>query len=84
MKDDPIKKAADLLLKGERMLEISCPVCNDPIYQLKDKSMFCVTCDKKVVREEDMDISIADNTRENKNSNKTIIKNRFGKTSVNQ
>ena len=48
--DEVIAKASELLLQGAIMLSIACPVCRDPIYQLKDESMFCVKCDKPVVR----------------------------------
>ena len=50
---DKFKVAADLLLKGAKMLNIACPVCNDPIFKLLDGSMFCSNCDKKVVYEAD-------------------------------
>ncbi|MHA2092213.1 MAG: Sjogren's syndrome/scleroderma autoantigen 1 family protein [Candidatus Kariarchaeaceae archaeon] len=49
--DEVIAKAAELLLQGSIMLNIACPVCREPIYQLKDKSMYCVKCDKPVVRQ---------------------------------
>ena len=49
--DEVIAKAAELLLQGAIMLSTACPVCRDPIYKLKDESMYCVKCDKPVVRQ---------------------------------
>ena len=48
---DKYKRAAELLLKGAKMLNIACPICNDPIYELKDGELFCSTCQKNIVRE---------------------------------
>ncbi len=50
---DKYKKAAELLLKGATMLSIACPKCHDPLYMLKDGTMFCVSCNKKVIYEQE-------------------------------
>lgn len=58
MEDDSIKKGADLLVKHKgTMTDIPCPICHDPIFRLKDNSMICVNCDKKVIWEKDVDNS---------------------------
>lgn len=50
MKDENIKKAAEMLLQGAKMLNLSCPECNNPIYELKDASLICIECDRPVKR----------------------------------
>jgi UPF0148 protein len=51
--DEKTKKAAELLLQGATMLQISCPQCNDPIYRNRDGQMFCVNCQSLIVYERD-------------------------------
>jgi uncharacterized Zn finger protein (UPF0148 family) len=40
---------ADLLKSGHRMLNLSCPICKNPIFQKKDGSAFCPICNRKVL-----------------------------------
>ena len=40
---------ADLLRLGHTMLNIACPVCNNPIFQNKSGEKYCPSCDRKVV-----------------------------------
>ncbi|MFX1522648.1 MAG: Sjogren's syndrome/scleroderma autoantigen 1 family protein [Promethearchaeota archaeon] len=40
---------ADLLRMGHKMLNIACPVCNNPIFQDKNGEKYCPSCDRKVV-----------------------------------
>ncbi|MFX0003047.1 MAG: Sjogren's syndrome/scleroderma autoantigen 1 family protein [Promethearchaeota archaeon] len=47
--DENIKKMADLLRSGSTMLNIACPVCNNPIFRNKDENTFCPTCNRKVL-----------------------------------
>jgi len=44
-----IIKMADLLRLGHTMLNIACPVCNNPIFQNKNGEKYCPSCDRKVV-----------------------------------
>jgi uncharacterized Zn finger protein (UPF0148 family) len=44
-----IKKMADLLRSGYTMLNIACPVCNNPIFQNREKNKFCPTCNREVL-----------------------------------
>ena len=44
-----IIKMADLLRLGHTMLNIACPVCNNPIFQNKSGEKYCPSCDRKVV-----------------------------------
>ena len=37
------------------MLNLACPECDNPIYELKDGSMECANCEKKVFYEKDVD-----------------------------
>jgi len=43
------KKMANLLRTGYKMLNLSCPVCNNPIFKKKDGEMFCPICDRPVI-----------------------------------
>lgn len=75
MEDDHIKKGADLLVKHKgTMTDIPCPVCHDPIFRLKDKSMICVTCDKKVIWEKDEDNSLPENVNNSEKPQSAITK----------
>ena len=40
---------ADLLRMGYTMLNIACPVCNNPIFRNKEGEKFCPSCNRKVV-----------------------------------
>lgn len=43
------KKMAELLRTGYKMLNLSCPVCNNPIFKKKDGEMFCPICNRPVI-----------------------------------
>ena len=43
------KKMADLLRSGHKMLNLSCPICNNPIFQNKDGVSFCAICNREVI-----------------------------------
>ena len=43
------KIMADLLKSGHKMLSISCPICNNPIFQKKSGTAFCPICNRKVL-----------------------------------
>ena len=64
--NDSVKLGAKLLLEGAKMLNTPCPICRNPIYQLRDQRLYCVTCVKEVVRE---------NTAESKTGDTTQISN---------
>jgi uncharacterized Zn finger protein (UPF0148 family) len=40
---------ADLLRSGHTMLNIACPVCNNPVFRNKEGDKFCPSCNRKVV-----------------------------------
>jgi uncharacterized Zn finger protein (UPF0148 family) len=44
---------ADLLKSGHKMLSLSCPICNNPIFQKKDGTAFCPICNRKVLLVDD-------------------------------
>ncbi|NVM43616.1 MAG: hypothetical protein HWN79_01760 [Candidatus Lokiarchaeota archaeon] len=48
IKDDA-KIMAELLKNGHKMLSLSCPICNNPIFQKKDGTAFCPICNRKVL-----------------------------------
>ena len=43
------KKMADLLRTGHKMLNLSCPICNNPIFQNKEGVSFCAICNREVI-----------------------------------
>ena len=49
MINENIKKMADLLRSGSTMLNMACPVCNNPIFRNKDGNTYCPTCNRKVL-----------------------------------
>ena len=53
---------ADLLRSGNTMLNLACPVCNNPIFRTKNGNTFCPTCNREVI--------IADNSHPQDNKNK--------------
>jgi len=55
------KKMADLLRTGHKMLNLSCPICNNPIFQNKDGVSFCAICNREVIM---ADSTIDKNTKE--------------------
>jgi uncharacterized Zn finger protein (UPF0148 family) len=40
---------ADLLRSGNTMLNMACPVCNNPIFRNRDGNTFCPTCNRNVL-----------------------------------
>jgi len=48
------KIMADLLKSGHKMLSISCPICNNPIFQKKSGTAFCPICNRKVLLVENL------------------------------
>ncbi len=40
---------ADLLKSGHKMLSLSCPICNNPIFQNKSGTTFCAICKREVL-----------------------------------
>ena len=47
--NEDTKKMADLLRSGNTMLNMACPVCNNPIFRNKSGEMFCPICNRKVL-----------------------------------
>jgi UPF0148 protein len=47
--DKPIKRMADLLRQGATLTDLSCPACSSPLFRLKDGTLWCGRCEKKVV-----------------------------------
>lgn len=52
--DASIKKMAKALREGARMLDLACPVCNNPIFQTKSGTRICVSCERMVMFENEM------------------------------
>ena len=47
--DKHIKRMADLLRRGTTLTELACPACSSPLFRLKDGTLWCAKCEKKVV-----------------------------------
>ena len=45
----PIKRMADLLMKGTTLTDLSCPVCGSPLFRLQDGTLWCEKDEKKVI-----------------------------------
>jgi len=50
---DSIKEMANLLRLGHTMLNIACPICNNPIFRDNKGEMFCPACKRKVIYEKE-------------------------------
>jgi len=66
---------ADLLRMGHTMLNIACPVCNNPIFQNKSGDKFCPSCDRKVVVVNDKTAQSYQNNNFNSKINQSIKTN---------
>ena len=40
---------ANLLKQGATLTELSCPVCASPLFRLKDGTLYCAQCEKRVI-----------------------------------
>ena len=40
---------AGLLRAGHTMLNLACPLCNNPLFRNKENDIFCPICNKKVI-----------------------------------
>ena len=40
---------ANLLKSGHKMLSLSCPICNNPLFQNKSGTTFCAICNREVL-----------------------------------
>ena len=73
---------ADLLRSGYTMLNIACPVCNNPVFRNKEGEKFCPSCNRKVIIINDQitqniekrEITPANNRNDELISNKDVIK----------
>jgi len=59
---------ADLLRSGNKMLNMACPVCNNPIFRNNKGITFCPACNRPV-------IIVDDNTNQYNGIKKNEIKN---------
>ena len=44
-----IKLMADLLRQGATLTEYACPACSSPIFKLRNKDLWCASCQKRVI-----------------------------------
>ena len=74
---------AELLRSGYTMLNIACPVCNNPIFRDKSGEKFCPSCNRKVIFNDKTTIQNKEKTLsldENAQSNKTEYNNNVFKS----
>jgi UPF0148 protein len=45
----PIKRMADLLMKGATLTDLACPNCGSPLFRLQDGTLWCEKDEKKVI-----------------------------------
>ncbi|TFG23914.1 MAG: hypothetical protein EU529_05810 [Promethearchaeota archaeon] len=71
---------AELLRSGHTMLNLACPICNNPLFRNKDNEILCPICNKRVLVKKD------DNNQQisNMSLEKRIINNeKLIKTKIN-
>ncbi|MFX0100357.1 MAG: Sjogren's syndrome/scleroderma autoantigen 1 family protein [Candidatus Hodarchaeota archaeon] len=85
--DLSIRKMAKYLREGARMLDLACPECNNPVFQMKNGDKACVVCERKILYESEYKELERDKTQEieksyeksipssNSTSNQTIENN---------
>lgn len=44
-----IKRMADLLRQGSTLTDLTCPACVSPLFRLKNGTLWCAKCEKKVI-----------------------------------
>jgi uncharacterized Zn finger protein (UPF0148 family) len=54
---DEAKIMAGLLRSGYTMLNLGCPVCNNPLFRKKNNDIFCPICNKKVIIKKENTVS---------------------------
>lgn len=67
-----VEKMAELLRTGYTMLNLSCPVCNNPIFRDNDGNTLCAICNRSV---EVIDNELEKSHRENEILKKPITNN---------
>ena len=66
------KIMAGLLRTGNTMLNLACPLCNNPLFRNKENEIFCPICNRKVIIEkEDPLTSNVENIKASESSVKT-------------
>jgi uncharacterized Zn finger protein (UPF0148 family) len=55
---ESIKIMADLLRQGSTLTGLSCPACFSPLFKIKGRGLWCVSCQKpvKIAKEEEIEI----------------------------
>ena len=43
-----IKIMADMLRRGSTLTDLVCPVCSSPLFKLKNRDIWCISCQKRV------------------------------------
>jgi UPF0148 protein len=44
-----MRRMAELLKSGAKMLDLTCPQCGTPLFQLPSGEIYCANCDKRVI-----------------------------------
>ena len=68
-KNDEAKIMAGLLRAGHTMLNLACPLCNNPLFRNKENDIFCPICNKKVIiKKEDSLVNEVENSIKSEDS----------------
>ncbi len=80
-KNDEAKIMAGLLRAGHTMLNLACPLCNNPLFRNKENDIFCPICNKKVIiKKEDSLVNEGENSIKSEDrgqNSKNIDKQRY-------
>ncbi|MHA1678491.1 MAG: Sjogren's syndrome/scleroderma autoantigen 1 family protein [Promethearchaeota archaeon] len=77
------KKMASLLRSGHKMLNLSCPICNNPIFKKKNGEMFCPICDRPVILNDKLMNESIKSNKKLKNENNDLGRVLDNKTLIN-
>ncbi|MHA1126209.1 MAG: Sjogren's syndrome/scleroderma autoantigen 1 family protein [Promethearchaeota archaeon] len=74
---------ASLLRSGHKMLNLSCPICNNPIFKKKNGEMFCPICDRPVILNDKLMNESIKSNKKLKNENNDLGRVLDNKTLIN-
>ena len=79
------QKMADLLRSGYTMLNLACPVCNNPLFRSKNQEIFCPICNKRILIKKGEDLHSKSNIIEKRiiNDEKLIKTNKNSDIKIN-
>ena len=73
---------ADLLRKGFTMLNLSCPICNNPLFRNKEEKIFCPVCKREVIVQEEDKIETQGRSSQKKYKEEKNLNSNGKKTNI--